>query len=184
MRRTSKVKWTTAVRYFRKTQIMNIVGAFGCAIAGVALLSNKIQGEPFGILALVGGWSAVLVLVPAATARALSDAGSSALRRAMLRANWMLIGFWGLCLGISLALTALGHIPVADAVSTVLLSTSLGYGIQELGACSSGEKYLTAANFSAHIQHTHKACLIPSKTRQSRPYRGMQVRRTPSESCS
>jgi len=102
---------------------MNIVGAFGCAIAGVALLSNKIQGEPFGILAMVGAWSAVLVLVPAATARALSDAGSSALRRAMLRANWMLIGFWGLCLGISLALTALGHIPVADAVSTVLLST-------------------------------------------------------------
>ena len=111
------------MRYFRKTQIMNIVGAFGSAIAGVALLSNKIQGEPFGILAMVGAWSAVLVLVPAATARALSDAGSSALRRAMLRANWMLIGFWGLCLGISLALTALGHIPVADAVSTVLLST-------------------------------------------------------------
>jgi hypothetical protein len=111
------------MKYFGKTQIMNIVGAFGCAIAGVALLLNKIHGEPLGILAMVAGWSAVLVLVPAATARALSDASSSTLRRAMLRANWMLIGFWGLCLGISLVLIALEQIPVAAAVSTVLLST-------------------------------------------------------------
>jgi hypothetical protein len=114
---------TTAMRYFRKTQIMNIVGAFGCAIAGVALLLNKIQGEPLGILAMVVGWSAVLVLVPAATARALSDASSSTLRRAMLRANWMLIGFWSLCLGISLVLIALEQIPLAATLSTVLLST-------------------------------------------------------------
>jgi hypothetical protein len=31
---------------FRKTQIINIVGALGCAIASVALFSNKIQREP------------------------------------------------------------------------------------------------------------------------------------------
>jgi hypothetical protein len=123
MRRTSKDKTTTAMRYFRKTQIMNIVGALGSAIVGVALFLNKIQEQPLGILAVVVGWSAVLVLVPAATAGALSHAGSSTLRHAMLRANWMLIGFWGLCLGISLVLIALEQIPVADTLSTVLLST-------------------------------------------------------------
>jgi hypothetical protein len=111
------------MRCFRKTQIMNIVGAFGCAIVGVALLVNKIQEQPLGILLLVIGWSAVLVFVPAATAGALSQAGSSTLRRAMLRANWMLIGFWGVCLGISLTLIALGQIPVAATLNTVLLST-------------------------------------------------------------
>jgi hypothetical protein len=102
---------------------MNIVGAFGSAIVGVALLLNKVQGEPLGILAVVVGWSAVLVLVPAATAGALSLTGSSTLRRAVLRANWMLIGFWGLCLGISLVLIVLEQIPVAATLSTVLLST-------------------------------------------------------------
>lgn len=156
------------MRYFRKTQIMNIVGAFGCAIAGVALLSNKIQGEPLGILVMVGGWSAVLVLVPAITAGALSRAGSFTLRRAMLRANWMLIGFWGLCSGISLVLIALEQIPVAATLSTVLLSTLVyvvpewvniralrsAMASEELGACSSGEKYLTAANSSARVRHS------------------------------
>jgi len=110
------------MRCFRKTQIMNIVGAFGSAIVGVALLLNKIKEQPLGILVVVVVWSAVLVLVPAATAGALSQAGSSTLRRAMLRANWMLIGFWGVCLGISLMLIALEQIPVAATLSTVLLS--------------------------------------------------------------
>jgi len=123
MRQTSNDKKTTAMRHFRKTQIMNIVGAFGTAIVGVSLLMNKIQEQPLGILVLVVGWSTVLVLVPAATARALSHAGSFTLRRAMLRANWMLIGFWGLCLGISLVLIALEQIPVAASLSTTLMST-------------------------------------------------------------
>lgn len=111
------------MRHFRKTRIMNILGAFGSAIVGIALLLNKMQEQPLGIIAVVVGWSAVLVLVPAATAGALSHTGSSTLRRAMLRANWMLIGFWGFCLGISLVLIALRQIPVAATLSTVLLST-------------------------------------------------------------
>jgi hypothetical protein len=110
------------MRCFRKTQIMNIVGAFGSAIVGVALLLNKIQEQPLGILVVVVGWSVVLVLVPAATAGALSQTGSATLQRAMLRANWFLMGFWVLCLAISLILIALEQIPVAATLSTVTLS--------------------------------------------------------------
>jgi cobalamin synthase len=123
-RRTDKHDMSARMRCFRKTQIMNIVGAFGSAIVGVALLLNKIQEQPqpLGILVVVVGWSVVLVLVPAATAGALSQAGSATLQRAMLRANWFLMGFWVLCLAISLILIALEQIPVAATLSTVTLS--------------------------------------------------------------
>jgi hypothetical protein len=122
MRQTSKDKGTTAIARFRKTRIMNIFGAFGIAIMGVALLAIAMQEQPPGILTLIVAWSAVLVLVPAVTARALSRASSPSLKRAMLRANWLLIGFWSICVGIGLLLMALGRISLAATSSAVLLS--------------------------------------------------------------
>jgi hypothetical protein len=63
----------------------------------------------------------------------------------MLRANWMLIGFWGLCFGISLVLIVLEHIPAAAAVSTVLLST-LVYVVPEWVNIRALRSTMTARN--------------------------------------
>lgn len=111
---------------FRKTWIMNIVLASGFIYAGVMHLFRNMHQQPLGLLAAIVGLYAVLVLVPAATAYALTNEGSTTLKRAMLRANWiLLIGLW--CFGLAGALIgiAVAYITAGTALSALLQSAAL-----------------------------------------------------------
>jgi hypothetical protein len=110
---------------FRKTWIMNIVLASGFIYAGVMHLLRNVHQQPLGLLAAVLGLYGIMVLVPAATAYALSGEASATLQRAMLRANWMLIGFWGLGLSGVLIGTAVAYMTVGAALSALLQSATL-----------------------------------------------------------
>jgi len=79
---------------FKKTHIMNIAGAIGWAIVGVALFLNKMNEAPAWALAIIVAMYILLVVFPAYTARALSPSGSYALKRRMLWANWAFIALW------------------------------------------------------------------------------------------
>lgn len=114
-----------AMSNFRKTRIMNVVLASGFIYAGVAHLVRNMQQQALGVLVAVVGLYAVLVLVLAATAYVLSGEGSTTLQRAMLRANWTLIGFWGLCLSGVLIGFAAAYMTVGAALSALLQSTTL-----------------------------------------------------------
>jgi hypothetical protein len=96
---------------FRKTLIMNVVLASGYAIYGVAMLLGKMQNAPLVDRVFAVGACAVLVLIPAANARALSSAGSPGLQRAILRADWVMIGLAGLVAIGTLVDIALSHMP-------------------------------------------------------------------------
>ncbi|CAN7782561.1 hypothetical protein LJR296_008120 [Cupriavidus necator] len=79
---------------FKKTRIMNIIGAIGLAIMGIALFVNKLGEQSAGVLATISAFYGALVAVPTGTACALSETGSRRLQRWMLWANWSLIVFW------------------------------------------------------------------------------------------
>lgn len=76
---------------FQKTRVMNMVGAVGFSILGVALFFNKLYDQPPRVIATIVLMYAFLVFVPAGTARALSQTGSRKLQRTMLIANWSVI---------------------------------------------------------------------------------------------
>lgn len=79
---------------FRKTRIMNAVGAVGIAITGVALFFNKLTELPTSMLVFIVALYVVFGSIPAATAVALSHKARTPLRHTMLWANWGLIGLW------------------------------------------------------------------------------------------
>lgn len=63
-------------------------------LIGIALLLNKMGEQSAGILITIVLMYALLVAVPAFTAKALSAAASRQQRNAMIWANWLLIGVW------------------------------------------------------------------------------------------
>lgn len=77
---------------------MNVVGAIGWSIMGIALFVNKLGEQSAGVLATIVAIYAVVVSVPSGTALAISKAGRVRLQQSMLWANGLLIGFWCLSL--------------------------------------------------------------------------------------
>jgi hypothetical protein len=140
----------TAMSNFRKTRIMNIVGASGFAVMGVALFLNKMREQSIVILAVIVAMYAAMTLIPALTARALSRGGSPTLQRAMLRANWMLIGFWGLCLVLSLVLMTVEGFSGATILRILggLVGSALLYVLPEWVNIRSLRAALTSENSS------------------------------------
>lgn len=79
---------------YRKTFVMNVLGAIGLGVLGVAVFVNKLDQASTGTFVLIVAYYAVLAGIPALTARALIDASSNGLRRSMLWANGLLIVLW------------------------------------------------------------------------------------------
>jgi len=113
---------------FPKTLIMNILLASGFVYAGVAHLLRSMQQQPLGLLAAIVALYAMLALINATTAYALSPHSRNTLLRTMLRANWMLMALWGLCFAgilMSVALIAMTNKQIGGALSAVLPSALL-----------------------------------------------------------
>ena len=72
---------------YKKTRVMNVIGAVGWALVGIALFSNKMDEQSTGILITIVLMYALLVAVPTITARALSANSSRQQRTAMIWAN-------------------------------------------------------------------------------------------------
>lgn len=83
--KSNKTKFTTI-------RVLNIIAAIGWALIGIALFFNKLGEQSAGILALIVLLYALIVGLPAFTARALSINASRRLRKIMIMANWSLIG--------------------------------------------------------------------------------------------
>ncbi|MDX9821687.1 MAG: hypothetical protein RBT20_07120 [Syntrophales bacterium] len=83
--KSSSTKFTTI-------RVLNIIAAIGWALVGVALFFNKLGEQSAGILTLIVLLYALIVGLPAFTARALSINASRRLRKIMILANWSLIG--------------------------------------------------------------------------------------------
>jgi hypothetical protein len=83
--RSSSIKFTTI-------RVMNIIAAIGWALVGIALFFNKLGEQSASILTLIILLYALIVALPAFTARALSINASRLLRKIMILANWSLIG--------------------------------------------------------------------------------------------
>lgn len=111
---------------FPKTRAMNIFGAVGWSITGVALFINKMDEQSFGILATIVLMYLVLVSIPVGSAYALSEPRSMKLRAQVLRANWALIGFW--CLSIAGALYFTTKQNVVSQLWS-LASSALAFGV-------------------------------------------------------
>ena len=79
---------------FKKTRMMNIFGAVGWAVVGVALFLNKNATTLSGVVIAVSALYVLLVAVATMSARALSVGSTSQLRRLMIWANWSLIALW------------------------------------------------------------------------------------------
>jgi len=84
---------------FKKTRMMNIIGAIGWGVVGVALFLNKMGPRTpdvvfLGIIIMY----AILIIFPAFTAKALSPTGGYALKRGMLWANGGFIALWCVCI--------------------------------------------------------------------------------------
>ena len=101
---------------YKKTRVMNIIGAVGWALVGVALFFNKMGEQSAGILITIVLMYALLVAVPTVTARALSANSSRQRRTAMIWANWFLIGLWCFSLIGSLFM----HVGLAQVIPGIL----------------------------------------------------------------
>ena len=101
---------------YKKTRGMNIIGAIGWALVGVALFFNKIGEQPASVLITIVLMYALLVAVPSMSACALSVESSRRQRTLMIWANWFLIGLW--CLSALAALYT--HIGLAQALGGIL----------------------------------------------------------------
>ena len=77
---------------FTTLRVMNIIAAIGWALIGIALFFNKLGEQSASILTLIILLYALIVALPAFTARALSINASRRLRKIMILANWSLIG--------------------------------------------------------------------------------------------
>nr|PZN78375.1 MAG: hypothetical protein DIU57_15890 [Pseudomonadota bacterium] len=73
---------------------MNMVGAIGLALLGVALFFNKLGEQPAGVLIAIVVMYALLVAVPVVSMRALSAESSQRVRTFAIFANWFVIGLW------------------------------------------------------------------------------------------
>lgn len=80
----------------KKTFIMNIVAAIGWGVVGIALFLNKYDSVSVGVLSSIIALYAVMVGVPALSARALSPATGPRLRKAMIFANGALVVLWAI----------------------------------------------------------------------------------------
>ena len=78
----------------KKTFIMNIVAAIGWGVVGIALFFNKFESESVGVLSSIIAGYAVMVGIPALSAKALSPAAGPRLRKAMIFANGALVVLW------------------------------------------------------------------------------------------
>ncbi|WP_380707593.1 hypothetical protein [Salinispirillum marinum] len=102
---------------------MNIVGAIGLGVLGIALFINKLGQPSTGTFVLIVAYYAVLAGIPALTARALMETSSNGLRRSMLWANGLLIGLWCVSLVGSLMLKQPFSLLLAGALLFVLPQT-------------------------------------------------------------
>lgn len=80
------------------TIFMNIFAAIGWSIVGIALFFNKYGEVSSSILILIVLLYALLVAMPAFTARALSINVSNKQRNVMIMVNWGMIILWGISL--------------------------------------------------------------------------------------
>lgn len=90
-----------AVNYIG-TMYMNIFAAIGWAIVGIALFFNKLEQVPSSFLILIVILYALIVAMPAFTARALSINASHRYRKVMTIVNWCMILIWCISLVASL----------------------------------------------------------------------------------
>lgn len=107
---------------FQKTRVMNLIGAAGLAITGVALLFNKFGEQSVGVLASIIAIYVLLIWIPVGTARALSKAGNYKLQRQMLWLNWGLICVYG----CGVAVTVVATIGSADVMKRMVLAMMPG----------------------------------------------------------
>lgn len=98
--KSSSTKFTTIC-------VMNIIAAIGWALIGIALFFNKLGEQSASILTLIILLYALIVALPAFTARALSINASQLLRKIMILANWSLIGLDTFAIVISIFLHSL-----------------------------------------------------------------------------
>jgi cation transport ATPase len=77
---------------FSTIRVINIIAAVGWALMGIALFFNKLGQQSASMLALIILLYALIVALPAFTARALSINASQRLRKIMILANWSIIG--------------------------------------------------------------------------------------------
>jgi len=74
---------------------MNVVAAIGWGVVGIALFLNKLGSVSGGVLVSIVALYAVMVGVPALTAKALTALASPKLKKTMIFANGSLIVLWG-----------------------------------------------------------------------------------------
>ena len=79
---------------YKKTINMNLVAAIGWALVGLALFIQKFGEVSAGTLVSIALLYAVIIGVPALTARALKATAGQTLRKSMIFANGMLIVLW------------------------------------------------------------------------------------------
>jgi hypothetical protein len=79
---------------FRGTRIMNIVGAAGLGLLGIALFFNKLGSVPTAVLVVIVLFYSILFAVPMTTILALSNKAGNAPRILALGLNIALIVLW------------------------------------------------------------------------------------------
>jgi hypothetical protein len=96
---------------------MNVVGAAGLCLLGAIVLFEKAAELPLAVLVPIAAFYAILAAIPAYTAKALSPAGLSSLRRRMWIANWALVVF--ACIGV------VGNVIVGSSIVLALVGACI-----------------------------------------------------------
>jgi len=105
------------VTEYKKTRWMNILGAVGLALLGIALFFNKVGEQPTGILVTIILMYSVLTAVPVFSAWALSSTFSRRRRTIVIAANWFFIGLWA----ISFLFSLYTHMGILQSAGGILL---------------------------------------------------------------
>lgn len=83
---------------------MNLVAAIGWGVVGIALFLNKFESVSAGVLVSIIALYAVMVGVPALSAKALSASAGPKLKKTMIFANGALIALWAVSIITSIYL--------------------------------------------------------------------------------
>lgn len=139
--KSTKTKFTTI-------RVINIIAAIGWALIGIALFFNKLGEQSAGILTLIVLLYALIVGLPAFTARALSINASRRLRKIMILANWSLIGIDTFAIVGSIFLHSLSGLGLLGILFFIVPA---GINIYALRALNKAEKLNTGKEVNNEV---------------------------------
>ena len=135
---TKEIKGTKSnTTKFTTLRVMNIIAAIGWALIGIALFFNKLGEQSAYFLTIIILIYALIVALPAFTARALSINASQRLRKIMITANWSLICLNTFSIIFSIFLHSLSLLGV---LSILVFIVPAGINILALRALNKAEK--------------------------------------------